>query len=233
MKEVSEDLGDADAGCREWWTERQEWREDRNGHLLLGGTDSPLTLDFGAADLGTKWLSWSHRWAGLGAGGGRPPVLVSFCLLSSPDQWEKVLFWTQGYGSHLTPGPGHLLQLCGCGTVGGGSPVPVPPLIPCSCSLAGKGTSYFEWAPGFQPGNMKWLSQGLAMGYASRTRAASAEGGPGWGGNSRAMEEVGQKRASDDRVGLSPVCIDCRVGGRRGQDKAGLKMSSVFPSWPL
>lgn len=34
------------------------------------------------------------------------------------------------------------------------------------------------------------------------------------------MEEVGQKRASDDRVGLSPVCIDCRVGGRRGRDKA-------------
>lgn len=118
-------------------------------HLLFGRTDYPLTLDFWAADSGMKWLSWSHRWVGLGAGGGRPPIIVSVCLLHpSPDQWEKVLFEEQGcsglrdmgYGSLLTTSPGHLLQLCGCGAVGGGSLVPVLPLIPCSCSLTqGKG----------------------------------------------------------------------------------------------
>lgn len=131
-----------------------------------------------------KWLCWSHRWAGLGAGGGRPPVLVSFCLLSSPDQWEKVLLgneavldsgiWRPSYPRPWPPAAA--LWVWGCGW---GPPVPVLPLIPCSCSLTqGKGLVIFEWAPGFQPGNMKWLSQGLAMGYASRTRAASGRGWP-------------------------------------------------------
>jgi hypothetical protein len=50
------------------------------------------------------------------------------------------LFWTRGCGSLLTTGPGHLLQLRGCEAVGGGSLVPVLPLIPGSCSLTqGKG----------------------------------------------------------------------------------------------
>lgn len=147
----------------------------------------------------------------MGAGGGRPPVTVSLCLLSSPDQWEKVWLgneavldsgiWQPSY--HRPRPPAAALWVRGCGWG-----------FSCSCpspnplqlfSDPGKGTGYFGWAPGFQPGNMKWLSQGLAVGCARRTRAASAEGGPGWGGNSLAMEEVGRKRASEDRVGLSPV----------------------------
>lgn len=77
------------------WISKNTRRPGVQRHLLFGRTDYPLILDFWAADPGTKWLSWSHRWAGLGAGGGRRPVIVS-CLLSSPDQWEKVLFGKQG-----------------------------------------------------------------------------------------------------------------------------------------
>lgn len=134
------------------------------------------------------------------------------------------LFWTQGCGSLLTTGPSHLLQLRGCGAVGGGFSCSGPSPNPWQLfSDPGKGKSYFEWATGIRPGNMNDRGEDWQWGRRAEPERGSAEGGPGWGGKSWAREDAGQKRLQKTALEVwVKAALTAGLGAR--QDQAGMKI---------